>query len=228
MEAQALMALATDVMFSAIRDDYRTPARTFERYHERFGFGLDLAATRSNSLCGSYYFGRDHVTPEFRDALCVDWMAVARAMDLRPVGWLNPPYSMCADFVGKAAQQRLRGFCTVLLLPVRSDTRWWHAHAWDRTRQRPRPGVGLDFLSGRQQFSLDVTDAMRQAVRRHEQDAIRPKTSDDRKRLEKRISAAVGLPVLIVRAILDGQPEVVAGAPFPSVVVGFHPETRTT
>lgn len=217
----------TDVMFSKISDDYRTPVAFYRRTEEKFGgFSIDLAASRKNRVGPLHYFGLDHDDPALRDALTVSWSGYAALHQLRPVGFCNPPYSLCSGFVTKAAQERERGFCSVLLLPVRSDTAWWHEHIWNAAKQRPRPGIGIDLLRGRLQFYLDVTEAMRQAVRRHEADAIRPKDETERKALEKLISKAVGLPVLIVRAILDGEPEAVAGAPFPSVVVSFHPETK--
>lgn len=216
--------MALDVMFSNISDDYRTPVAFFKAMEQKFGgFSIDLAASRKNRVA-DLHFGPDHYDAECRDALAANWKATVDSWEKRPVGWLNPPYSQCAAFVQKAADERERGFCTVMLLPHRSDTRWYHAHIWDKAKQRPRKGVGIDPIQGRLQFYLDVTDPMRQAVHRAHANATRPTDEAGQRALEKTISRAVGLPVLIVRAILHGDPEVVAGAPFPSVVVSFHPE----
>jgi hypothetical protein len=40
----------------------------------------------------------------------------------------------------------------VCLVPSRTDTRWWHEHAWDATTHQPRPGVEIRFVRGRLKF----------------------------------------------------------------------------
>lgn len=207
------MALSTDVMFSRISDNYKTPLPFFRELDERFGFSIDLAANRPSRKC-LHYFGPDHETAELRDALRVDWMRAAQDLGLEPRGFLNNPYSLCKEFVWKCAVERRAGFLSVALLPVRTDTRWWHAYIWDRDRHRPRRGIQIEFLKSRLQFSLDVTDPMRTAVR---------KLAGQQYSM-KRIARVVGLPLLIVRAILEAKPEAVTGAPFPSVVVVFWPD----
>ena len=67
--------------------------------------------------------------------------------------WLNPPYSLVRDFIGKAASEVRTRRCTVVaLVPTRTDTRWWHQHVYDRTRAAFRPGVSVRFLKGRVRF----------------------------------------------------------------------------
>ena len=70
-------------------------------------------------------------------------------------GWLNPPYSrgLCAKFIAKAAEERRKGFLTVMLLPARTDTKAFHAHIYDAKRWRARRGVSIRFLPGRLRFS---------------------------------------------------------------------------
>lgn len=64
----------------------------------------------------------------------------------------------CIDFVRKAAEQRLLGVSTVLLLASRTDTAWWHEHIWtteDRIGAKahgPRQGVEIRHIRGRLKF----------------------------------------------------------------------------
>ncbi len=130
------------VHFSKQSDEWTTPRSLFDRLHAIHGFTVDAAATDQNALCPTYF------TKE-RDALTVDW-ASHETGRYRPVVWLNPPYSRCRDFIRKAAEEREKGCTVVCLVPSRTDTRWFHAHVWDGTR--PRPGVTVEFISGRLKF----------------------------------------------------------------------------
>lgn len=135
--------MKSTVVFSRASDEWRTPADLFAALDAEFSFDLDAAATADNALC-LYYRGPDHPTPHFRNGLVFDWA---------PSTFLNPPYSQCKSFVAKAAEEAGKGCTVVALLPARTDTRWWHAHIWDHTTHRPRPGVEIRFLRGRLKFS---------------------------------------------------------------------------
>jgi phage N-6-adenine-methyltransferase len=159
--------------FATGNDDTGTPLDLFLELDAEFGgFGCDMAATGNNAKCLDYY-GPDHEDPEYRDCLTVDW-------PLSKPNWLNPPYSEpenackkmnckkktcekrgfhlteyrpgCIDFVRKAAEQRLRGVTTVLLLAGRTDTEWFHEYVWNASRHTWRDGVRGRFLRGRLKF----------------------------------------------------------------------------
>lgn len=138
------------VVFSRQSDLWTTPPDLFAELDAEFHFGLDATATKATALCPQY-FGPDHWKPYWRDALVVKWNYVAR------VAFLNPPYSQCKAFMEKAAQEARRGVTTVCLVPARTDTRWYHAHVWDRTRHRPYPGIQVRCLKGRLKFGGVVT-----------------------------------------------------------------------
>lgn len=121
------------VVFSAKSDEWETPQDLFDQLDQEFHFELDCAATYENKKCARY----------LSDALEVDWSSM---------NWLNPPYSMCRAFIAKAFEQQVMGNTTVLLVPSRTDTRWWHDHIWDRFFHRPRTGVEIRFLKGRLKF----------------------------------------------------------------------------
>ena len=132
----------TGLMFSSKSDEWSTPQELFDALHAEFDFRIDLAATAENAKC-SAFFTKEH------DALSMPWHAAFRC------GWLNPPYSrgLCGKFIAKAAEERTKGFLTVMLLPARTDTKAFHAYIWDTDKHQPREGVEVRFLKGRLKFS---------------------------------------------------------------------------
>ena len=122
--------MRTDIMFSSSSDEWETPQEIFDALHEEFNFTED-------------------------DALDQDWRSVGRC------GWLNPPYSrrLCKRFIQKAAEERLRGYLTVALLPARTDTKMFHKYIYDKNGWQPRDGIEIRLLSGRLKFSGSVSSA---------------------------------------------------------------------
>ena len=75
------------------------------------------------------------------DALTEDWPAYA---------YCNPPYNNIQTFVEKAISERTRGVETLMLLPVRTSTRYWQEHLLYKK------GVDILFLPKRLKYiSLD-------------------------------------------------------------------------
>lgn len=58
--------------------------------------------------------------------------------------WCNPPYGRIEPWVKKAYQESLTGTTTVLLLPCRTDTHWWHDYI--------QPYAEIRWLRGRIKF----------------------------------------------------------------------------
>lgn len=134
------------LMFSKASDEWSTPQDFFDGLNREFRFVTDAAATRANCIVNGDYFGPDNPDPEFRDALAVpDWFAYG------PL-WLNPPYSKCREFMGKAAQESAKGATVVCLVPSRTDTRWWHEYVWNRELHCPLLNVEVRFIKGRLKF----------------------------------------------------------------------------
>lgn len=136
-------------MFSKASDEWSTPQDFYDGLHAEFGFQVDAAATRQNTKCQIYYG--------------LDWDGISRTVECRGDAlnssrwlelptWCNPPYSKCRDFVARAAQERLRGVLTVMLIPSRTDTRYFHEHLWDAEKHATRPGIELRFVKGRLKF----------------------------------------------------------------------------
>ena len=139
----------TALMFATGNDVMSTPQDFYDKLDAEFYFFLDAAATKDNAK-SFVYFGPDHEREDRRDALSADWLSVAGCGTV----WCNPPYSRPhqANFVKKAARERLRGVTTVMLLPSRTDTVVFHDLIWQQ------PGVEVRFVRGRLKFGTN-TDA---------------------------------------------------------------------
>lgn len=139
------------LMFSKASDEWSTPQDFYDALDREFCFGVDAAATFENRKCVFFYSQQpeNYNGANLGDALRSDW----RACSVPPwAHWCNPPYSLCREFVAKAAQERLRGVLTVMLIPSRTDTRYFHEHLWDAEKHTTRPGIELRFVKGRLKF----------------------------------------------------------------------------
>lgn len=120
----------TDVMFSSKTDLWETPQEFFDQMNDEFGFELDVCALPENAKCKRYY------TPEM-DGLSQPWDGVC---------WCNPPYGRnIGKWVEKAYKesQNKKNYI-VMLLPARTDTRWFHDYIYGKAEIR--------FIRGRLKF----------------------------------------------------------------------------
>lgn len=120
-------------LFSQKSDEWATPQALFAELDAEFHFTLDPCATAENAKCDRY-FTRDD------DGLSQSW-------DGETV-FVNPPYSEVAEWVKKAARSRAT---VVMLVPARTDTRWFHAYC-----QAPRE---VRFIKGRLKFGGSLGNA---------------------------------------------------------------------
>lgn len=112
-------------------DDWATPQYLFDDWNAKYHFDLDAAASSSNHKCDNWY-GLDHPDQSRRDGLAQAWTGVT---------WVNPPYGRVLNqWVGHAAEQLS---LVVMLLPARTDTRWFHSYC---ITQR------ITFIKGRVKF----------------------------------------------------------------------------
>lgn len=132
----------SDALFTTGNVEWETPAGLYAPLHAEFDFVLDAAATIGNRKCEEY-LGPDHSDPARRDALVVPWHVWSGP---RRVVWCNPPYGRdVGQWVEKAVIESCMGATVVMLLPVRTDTRWWFRYALDADEIR--------FLRGRLRFN---------------------------------------------------------------------------
>lgn len=122
--------MISQALFSSRRDDWETPQDFFRALDAEFHFTLDAAASAENAKCARYYTPQD-------DGLSKNWGGCC---------WCNPPYGRdVGRWVRKGLESAESGATVVMLLPARTDTRWFHEWIYGRAEVR--------FVRGRLHFS---------------------------------------------------------------------------
>jgi phage N-6-adenine-methyltransferase len=102
--------------FNAKSIEYETPDYIFNPLNDEFHFTLDVAATSQNTKCKKYFTKED-------DGLIQKWSGIC---------WMNPPFGkIMQKWVRKAYSEWRNGITVVALLPVRTNTKWWHEYIQD-------------------------------------------------------------------------------------------------
>lgn len=118
-----------EVMFSSATDNWATPQDFFDKLNAEFHFDLDVCADKFNHKCDTYY------TKE-QDGLAMPWKGII---------WCNPPYGRTiGKWVQKAYETFAWGGTVVMLLPARTDTKWFHEYIYNKAEIR--------FIKGRLKF----------------------------------------------------------------------------
>ena len=122
----------TEVMFSSATDNWSTPQDFFDQLNDEFHFTLDVCADENNHKCEHYY------TKEI-DGLSRPWVGTV---------WCNPPYGRkIGEWIRRAYLSSNIGSATVvMLLPARTDTRWFHDYIYNKSNTEIR------FIKGRLKF----------------------------------------------------------------------------
>lgn len=120
-----------DLMFSSANEIWATPQDLFDDLNNEFGFTLDPCALAENAKCDRFF------TPEI-NGLKQSWQ--------RERVFCNPPYGrVLYDWVSKCSSEARDGkTLIVLLVPARTDTRWFHEFIWNKAEIR--------FIKGRLKF----------------------------------------------------------------------------
>ena len=118
-------------MFSSATDNWSTPQDFFDKLNDEFHFTLDVCADETNHKCEHYY------TKEI-DGLSRPWIGTI---------WCNPPYGRkIGQWVRRALFASVAGNTVVMLLPARTDTKWFHDYIYKRDN------VEIRFIKGRLKF----------------------------------------------------------------------------
>ena len=104
-------------MARAGREDWRTPPEVIALLRHLWGF-VDL------DPCAPAREANDFAAANLRGDL-VDGLSVAWHEEARTV-YVNPPFASLAAWAEKCATEAKAGAEVVLLLPARTDTRYWH------------------------------------------------------------------------------------------------------
>ena len=118
-------------MFSSKSGEWETPKDFFKKLDNEFHFTLDAAATDKNAKCKKYYTKSDN-------GLLKSWKG--------EVVFCNPPYGReIKDWVMKAFAEKDKAEKIVMLLPARTDTRWFHNYIYNKASE-------VRFIKGRLKF----------------------------------------------------------------------------
>jgi len=119
--------------FKSESEEYETPNEIFEPLKKEFSLKLDVCASSENHKLDTYFKKED-------DALTKDWHKHGNF-------WMNPPFSRhLKKWVQKAYEESQKGVVGVSILPVRSNTLWWHKYIIDTKAE-------VRFLKGEIKFS---------------------------------------------------------------------------
>jgi hypothetical protein len=106
------------VMFSSATDHWSTPKDVYDALDKEFHFDFDPCPLH----CGI-------------DGISAAWGRI---------NFINPPYSDIKIWVEECYRHFLLGDTCVMLIPSRTDTRWWHDYIMKATEIR--------FIKGRLKF----------------------------------------------------------------------------
>lgn len=120
-------------------DEWATPKDFFDELNKEFNFTLDPCATNENHKCEKFYTKED-------DGLSKDWR--------NEIVFCNPPYGReIGKWVEKAFktnQLNMGDNPIVMLLPARTDTKYFHEYIYNKAEIR--------FIKGRLKFG-DATNS---------------------------------------------------------------------
>ena len=122
-------------LFTSDKNYWETPQDFFNELHKEFDFTLDVAASHENAKLDNYYTVEEN-------GLEQNWEGRV---------FVNPPYGReIKHWVEKAYKESLEPYneCVVMLIPSRTDTRYWHDYIFDKA-------ADVRFLKGRLKFELN-------------------------------------------------------------------------
>ena len=129
--------MVNNVLFSSKSDEWSTPPDIYEEPDKEFNFTLDPCSTQYNHKCSKYFTAED-------DGLSRSWGGERV--------FCNPPYSNISEWVKKAWTESTKdNTLVVLLIPARTDTRYFHEYIYNRSEVR--------FIKGRLRFGEAVNSA---------------------------------------------------------------------
>lgn len=123
--------------YSSKSDEWATPQEIFDELDGEFHFDLDPCATSGNHKCENFYTLQDN--------------GLSRSWGGHRV-FCNPPYSEIGKWVEKCYREGCKDNTTVvLLIPSRTDTKYFHNFIYQRAEIR--------FIRGRLKFGESANSA---------------------------------------------------------------------
>ena len=119
------------LMFSSKSNEWETPVDFFNKLNRRFKFTLDPCSTHANNRCLKHYTMEE-------DGLSKSWKG--------ETVFVNPPYGDVGAWVKKSYEESTNnGATVVMLIPSRTDTKYWHDYIM-------QSASAIYFVKGRLRF----------------------------------------------------------------------------
>lgn len=120
------------VLFSSKSNEWATPQDLYDKLNNKYNFTLDPCSTIENHKCNKFYTIKEN-------GLIQDWS--------NEIVFCNPPYGReIYDWVKKCYNEYLKGTKIVLLIPSRTDTKYFHEFLYNK------PNIKIQFIKGRLKF----------------------------------------------------------------------------
>lgn len=133
-------------LFSSNKQGWGTPPDLWKELNNTFHFKMDAATNDKNPLGTEYYYTKE------MDGLAEENIWIS------PV-YVNPPYGKGINkWVARASIESIMNECeVVMLIPARTDTKWFHNYIYNLDENRFRDGIRVRFLKGRlRMFDYDT------------------------------------------------------------------------
>ena len=125
-----------EILFSSASEEWETPQDLFNKLNNEFNFTVDVASSELNYKCKKHYTQKE-------DGLVQNWD--------NEVVWCNPPYGRkIGEWVKKASKSKT---IIVMLLPARTDTKWFHDYIYNKQN------IEIRFIKGRLKFGNSKNSA---------------------------------------------------------------------
>ena len=108
--------------FDFKENNYKTPPVLYQKALDRWRidkFSLDTCCS-DNNIPARWYCVHGTL-----DGLLANWSNYS---------WCNPPYNECKKWIEKAYKENLKGYKVALLIPVRTETKYWHDYILNNPR----------------------------------------------------------------------------------------------
>ena len=122
-------------LFTSESEEWSTPQAFFDILNKEFRFSLDPCAIKKNAKCKKFYTKK-------QDGLKKSWD--------NEIVFCNPPYGRNIGLWVKKASEA-QGGVVVMLLPARTDTRYFHDYIYKKSEIR--------FIKGRLKFGNATNSA---------------------------------------------------------------------
>ncbi len=137
MAGSGMSTHSRKVLFSSEHDNWGTPKELYDELNKEFGFDFDPCPLDSTF-----------------DGLLTTWKGSI---------FINPPYSNITGFLLKGHEElkKNNAHTIVYLIPVRTDTQWFHNYVYPYFKKEIKPYAEIRFIKGRVKFSngLDINNS---------------------------------------------------------------------